>query len=133
MGLSMRAGRPAGPHPEDPNPQWSYSGFGIFRRALAEHIGIDLTQMQNFGGTTNWGTVTSPLRHLLEQADDSGELTARQARELAPALREAVTALAELDTDGFLWSDTSSNGRASEALVALLDRCAAEDLPVYFR
>ncbi|MEU1824216.1 hypothetical protein ABZ502_17535 [Streptomyces abikoensis] len=132
MGLSLQAGRPAGPHPEDPNPQWSYSGFGIFRRALAAHIGIDLDQMRSLGGPVDWDTVTSPLRHLLEHADDSGQLEAWQVRALAPALREAVTALAHQDTDGFLWGDASSNGRASKALVALLELCAAEDLPVYF-
>ncbi|MFE0062293.1 hypothetical protein [Streptomyces sp. NPDC059003] len=131
MGISLRAGRPAGPLPQDPNPQWSYSGFRLFRRTLAEHIGIDLAQMRRFGGTTDWASVASPLRHLLDHADDSGELAAWQARELAPALREALAVLAREDADGLLWSLDSSNGRAAHNLVALLDLCAAEDLPVH--
>ncbi|MFF1717455.1 hypothetical protein [Streptomyces sp. NPDC058268] len=132
MGLSLRAGRPAGPRPTDPWPQWSYAGFGVFRRALAEHIGVDLAQMQRFGGSTGWDTVASPLRHLLDHADDCGELTIGQVRELAPALREAVSSLARQDADGLLWSLDSSNGRAAHDLVALLELCVAEDLPVHF-
>lgn len=133
MGLSLYAGRSAGPRPKDPRPEWSYSGFSIFRRALAAHIGIDLTQMRRFGGTTDWDTVTSPLRHILDHADDCGQLDAWQVHELLPALSAAVANLARQDTDGYLWSAESSNGRATRDLIALLVLCAAENLPVYFR
>lgn len=132
MGLSLQAGRPAGPLPQDPNPQWSYGGFGIFRRALAAHIGIDLSQMHRFGGMTEWSSVAHPLRHLLDHPDDSGELAAWQVRELAPALREALATLARDDADGLLWSPDSSNGRSARDFAALLDLCAAEALPVRF-
>lgn len=135
MGLSLRAGRLVGPLPTDPLPQWSYTGFAFFRRALAEHIGVDLTQMQSSDGLTRWDSVASPLRHLLDHADDCGELTIGQVRELAPALREAVSSLARQaadNADGLLWSLESSNGRAAHDLVALLELCVAEGLPVHF-
>ncbi|MFF2228358.1 hypothetical protein ACFVV7_34135 [Streptomyces globisporus] len=133
MGLSLTAGRPDGPRPQDPTPQWSWGGFGIFRRALAAHIDIDLDQMHGFGGRTAWDRVSNPLRHLLEHSDDSGQLEAWQVKELAPAVRTAVTSLAQHDPEGFMWTDASSNGRSAQGLIALLELCAAEDLPVRFR
>ncbi|MFF9076235.1 hypothetical protein ACF1A9_28685 [Streptomyces sp. NPDC014872] len=132
MGLSLRAGRSTGPLPRDPWPQWSYGGFRLFRRGLAAHAGIDLPRMQGFGGDTAWTGVSSPLRHLLNHPDDSGEISADQARELAPVLHDALTALAAEDADGLLWGPDSHNGRAGRDLVALLTLCGAEGLPVIF-
>ncbi|MDW4912569.1 hypothetical protein [Streptomyces californicus] len=133
MGLTLYADRPDGSQPTDPLPQWSWTGFSLFRRALAAHINIDLDQMNGFGGGTDWDTVSSPLRHLLQQPDDSGYLEPEQVTELAPALRAAVTALSENDPEGFLWTGASSNGRSAQGLITLLEMCAAENLPVRFR
>ncbi|MET7607371.1 hypothetical protein ABZS96_33880 [Streptomyces avermitilis] len=102
-----------------------------FRRGLAAHAGIDLPRMQGFGGDTAWTSVSSPLRHLLNHPDDSGEISADQARELAPVLHDALTALAAEDFDG-LWGPDSHNGRAGRDRVALLTLCGAEGLPVIF-
>lgn len=105
-------------------------GFGQFRRRLARHIGVDLEQMYGFGGEGDWSTVASPLRHLLDHADDRGELTTAQAAELAPVLRKALAELGEsADPDDLAWD---YDRRAGAELVQLLELCVAEDLPVEF-
>lgn len=130
MGLDLRAGREEGRQGTDPWPQWSYLGFGQFRRRLARHIGVDLEQMYGFGGEGDWSTIASPLRHLLDHADDRGELTPAQAAELAPALRRALAELAQdVDPDDLAWD---YDRRAGAELVQLLELCVAEGLPVEF-
>ncbi|MDX3694990.1 hypothetical protein PV726_32555 [Streptomyces europaeiscabiei] len=132
MGLTLRAGHTEGLRPDDPYPQWSYTGFGLFRRRLARHIGIDLDQMRQFGGEGDWSAVASPLRHLLDHADDRGELTAQQAAELAPALRQALDEIGQ-DNDpdeDFLWD---YDQRAGTELVRLLEVCARDNVPVQFQ
>ena len=130
MGLDLRAGREAGRLPDDPWPQWSYAGFNLFRRKLAAHIGIDLDQMKGFGGDGDWAAVASPLRHLLDHADNHGELCPQQAAELAPALQQALYALARDLDYGHTWD---YDRRAGMALVELCARCASENVPVLFR
>lgn len=131
MGLTLRAGRAEGPHPRDPYPQWSYLGFGVFRRRLAQHLGIDLDQMRGFGGEGEWSTVASPLRHLLDHADNEGDLSPQQAAELAPALEQALEEIgAGTDPGDFSWDHDL---RAGTELVALLHMCARENVPVEFR
>ncbi|HWU05453.1 MAG TPA: hypothetical protein VN520_03455 [Streptomyces sp.] len=132
MGLSIRAGRPNGPLPSDPLPQWSYAGFSLFRRGIASHIGINLSQMHGYGGGRRWSNVTSPLRHLLDHDDDRGELTPEQARELAPALSEALAELGRSDPEGLLWGPDGYNGRVGREFVDLLTLCVEEDVPVVF-
>lgn len=131
MGLDFRAGREDGRLPDDPWPQWSYIGFGQFRTRLAAHIGIDLNQMHGFGGDGDWATVASPLRHLLDHADNEGELTPQQAVELAPALQQALFDMARTAE----WGDHAweYDRKAGMALVELCARCASENIPVLFR
>lgn len=131
MGLDLRAGREEGRLGTDPWPQWSYGGFGQFRRRLARHIGLDLEQMHGFGGEGDWAAVASPLRHLLDHADDRGELTPKQAAELAPVLRQALEEIGRGVEPGedVRWD---YDRRAGAELVQLLELCAREDLPVEF-
>lgn len=130
MGLDFRAGREAGRLPDDPWPQWSYLGFSQFRKKLASTIGIGLEQMRGFGGDGDWATVESPLRHLLDHSDCDGELTPQQAVELAPALQQAIYALARDFDYGLAWRHDRESGMA---LVELCARCASENIPVLFR
>ncbi|MGW7688800.1 hypothetical protein ACWGMA_07890 [Streptomyces asiaticus] len=116
--------------PDDPWPQWSYAGFNLFRRKLAAHIGIDLDQMHGHGGDGDWSAVESPLRHLLNHADNDGELSPQQAVELAPTLEQALFALARDVDYGHTYS---YDMRAGRELVELLARCASENVPVLFR
>jgi hypothetical protein len=69
--------------------QWSYSGFNSFRQRLAADIGIDLTQMDGFGGEQrSWDTVNDPLKDLLNHSDCDGHLTAEQCAVIGPRLKE---------------------------------------------
>lgn len=130
MGLDLLAGRDAGILPDDPRPSWPYIGFGHFRRKLAGHIGIDLERMRGYGGEQEWDTVASPLRHILDHADNCGDLSPRQAVELAPALQQALFAFAKDPDYGPQYSYDIEHGRQ---LVELLARCASENIPVLFR
>ena len=70
----------------------SYSGFHDFRKWLARQaLGIDLTSMDGFGGTTPWASLTLPaemkgLPILLSHSDCDGDITPSQAKELLVAL-----------------------------------------------
>ncbi|MFH9765221.1 hypothetical protein ACH4N4_30190 [Streptomyces microflavus] len=130
MGLDLCAGREAGRLPDDPWPQWSYGGFSLFRSKLAATIGVDLDRMKGFGGEGDWSSVESPLRHLLDHADNEGELSPQQAAELAPALEQALFQLARSGAYGHTWD---YDRRAGRELVDLLARCASENVPVLFR
>ena len=70
--------------------QWSYSGFGAFRRALAAEEGVDLAQMVGFGGEREWRTSTdqniTPLAPLLNHSDCDGYLHYWECEEVLPRL-----------------------------------------------
>lgn len=82
MGLNFR----------DSDVSWSYSGFNDFRRRLAASIGIDLDEMERFGGDQPWSTVDDPIVPFLDHSDCEGELTPEECLQVAPRLREIVTA-----------------------------------------
>jgi hypothetical protein len=131
MGLDLRVGREAGRLGSDPWPQWSYGGFNLFRERLAQHIGIDLSSMDGFGGEGDWASVQSPLRHLLDHSDCEGDLSVEQAAELAPALEKALAEISEplAPGDDVRWD---YDVRAGADLVALLRLCVEERVPVEF-
>lgn len=72
--------------------QWSYSGFGEFRRRLAAAEGIDLGRMAGFGlpadEATPWDAVSTPLRPLLDHSDCDGDLSPEECAQVAPRLAE---------------------------------------------
>jgi hypothetical protein len=70
---------------------WGYGMFGVFRRGLAKHEGIDLDTMEGYGEPhTTWRGVRSPLRPLLNHPDDHGRLTIRQMAAMVGPLEQAV-------------------------------------------
>lgn len=85
--------------------QWSYGGFGRFREALAKYEGIDLPKMRGFcpcfgiaadhhtHPALPWDDITTPLKPLLNHSDSDGDLSPEQCTQVAPRLREVVTAL----------------------------------------
>ncbi|MHA6764736.1 hypothetical protein [Streptacidiphilus sp. PAMC 29251] len=72
---------------------WAYGGFGRFRTALAKHEGIDLDQMEGFGGDMPWAPVATPLKPLLDDSDCDGEISPEDCATVAPRLREVINAV----------------------------------------
>lgn len=69
---------------------WSYGGFNRFREALAEEIGLDLNEMEGFGGTRPWKEIDDPIVALLNHTDTEGELTPEECERIWPRLRGLV-------------------------------------------
>jgi hypothetical protein len=59
----------------------SYNGFHEWRVALASLNGMDLTEMEGFGGDKRW-TRKEPFYELLSHCDCEGDLTEEECREL---------------------------------------------------
>lgn len=107
---------------------WSYSGFGLFREALAEYEGIRLRDMAGFCAPWRgddpethpnlpWDKVDTPLKPLLNHSDCDGDLSPEECAQIAPRLREVVNAL---------WPDENDYNRKSGlALAEGMERAAA--------
>ena len=87
---------------------WSYSGFGRFREALAEHEGFNLNEMQGFCApwrgddpethpNRSWDEITTPLKPLLNHSDCEDDLSPEECAQIAPRLREVVNAIWPVD------------------------------------
>ena len=70
---------------------WSYHGFHDFRKRLAAEIGINLNEMQGFGGNLSWDEITDPIVSLLNKSDLEGELSSQECASTAPRLRELIS------------------------------------------
>ncbi|MEU5308258.1 hypothetical protein [Streptomyces sp. NPDC021562] len=72
-----------------PDVSWSYTGFGAFRRWLAQAEGFALDEMHGFGGQRPWNDVSTTLAPLLNHPDDDGpDLTPVQCAAILPRLQE---------------------------------------------
>jgi hypothetical protein len=80
MGLDFR----------ESNAQWSYGGFNSFRRRLATQIGINLDDMQCFGGTIPWKTVKDPIVPFLNHSNCEGTMTPEAMKKVAPRIKALV-------------------------------------------
>lgn len=91
--------------------------FRLFRRALAAIVGIDLDDMEGFGGRVPWEMVADPLVPLLRASDVAGRVAAPRCALVAARLRavlaEAGPRRAEL-------------GAQADALLAGLEAAATE-------
>ncbi|MFJ7916106.1 MULTISPECIES: hypothetical protein [unclassified Lysinibacillus] len=77
--------------------RWSYSGFGNFRKRLAEQIGMDLDNMEGFGGNVPFHIYQDDIIPLLDHSDCDGELTPDECKQVAPRLRELVSGWEDYD------------------------------------
>jgi hypothetical protein len=71
---------------------WSYGGFAHFRKRVAKDaLGIDLAEMDGFGGDRSWSEFADDsLTPLLNHSDCDGELWGWEVDGLADRLRAVV-------------------------------------------
>ena len=69
---------------------WGWSYFGAFRRRLAKEAGIDLEQMQGFGGARSWDTIHDDIVPFLACSDVDTAFKLQQCETIALRLRELV-------------------------------------------
>lgn len=112
--------------------EWSYSGYGEFRKKIAAQVGIDLYQMDGFHNVDksvlsiqgweayreaieadlsqekiSWDTVGDPIKILLNHSDCEGQIPSDQCEVLADRLEEIIKDWPErvrLKTDPF-WQE----------------------------
>lgn len=73
--------------------QWSYHGFSAFRQELARLEGIELEEMQGFGGQRPWDEYATDLRPLLDHSDCDGDLSPEECAQVWPRLAKLVSRL----------------------------------------
>lgn len=78
------------------NAQWSYSGFGNFRRKVALEFGIDLFLMEGFCGNRlmtpiSWNTVKHPIKYFLNHSDSDGSISAKRCEVLYPIIKDVIS------------------------------------------
>ncbi len=112
MGLDILPLKPV----YDESVGFSYGGFHSFRKRLAAAVGIDLLEMEGFGGEQRpWPDADDePLVYLLHHSDCDGSLGFTECDAIAYRLRE-VTEKA--------FADSIEDGWMRERGFALADLC----------
>lgn len=83
-----------------PDVSWSYTGFSVFRKWLAQAEGFTLTEMNRFGGEHQWCSVSTTLAPLLNHPDDDGpDLTTAQCAAMLPRLEAILDQQQSDDSD----------------------------------
>jgi hypothetical protein len=70
---------------------WSYGGFNRFRFRIAQSVGIDLGEMQGFGGSKPWTGIKDAIVPFLNHSDCDGTLGPKNCEKIAKRLREIVS------------------------------------------
>ncbi|MER6150680.1 hypothetical protein ACWCQB_16930 [Streptomyces hirsutus] len=111
-----------------PDVSWSYTGFGMFRKWLAQVEGFALAGMDGFGGDRQWSSVSTTLAPLLNHPDDEGDLTPAQCAAMLPRLEEI---LGRHEPDA---GDPLLRRRIEDvsALVTVLRICVDKDVELVF-
>ncbi|WP_051858602.1 hypothetical protein [Streptomyces cellulosae] len=108
---------------------WSYTGFGGFRRWLAQTEGFELNEMDGFGGQRPWNDVSTTLAPLLNHPDDDGpDLTPVQCAAILPRLQEIADQPHERSIDSLLQRHLDD----ARQLVAVLQLCIQKDVALLF-
>lgn len=111
-----------------PDVSWSYTGFSMFRKWLAQAEGFTLTEMNGFGGERQWRSVSTTLAPLLNHPDDEGSLAPAQCAAMLPRL-EAI-----LDQRQSDYSDPVIRRRIEDVrqLITVLRFCVDKDVELIF-
>ncbi|MFD9434174.1 hypothetical protein [Streptomyces sp. NPDC060002] len=112
-----------------PDVSWSYTGFGVFRRWLAQAEGFELNEMDGFGGQRSWKDVSTTLAPLLNHPDDDGpDLTPAQCAAILPRLQEIADQPQEGNMDPLLQRHLDD----ARQFVAVLHLCIEKDVDLLF-
>ncbi|MFF9819374.1 hypothetical protein [Streptomyces sp. NPDC014006] len=112
-----------------PDVSWSYSGFGAFRRWLAQAEGFALDEMHGFGGHRPWNDAFTTLAPLLNHPDDDGpDLTPAQCAAILPRLQEIAGQPQGGSTDPLLQRHRDD----ARQLVVVLRLCIEKEVDLTF-
>ncbi|WP_225846884.1 hypothetical protein [Streptomyces sp. HPF1205] len=112
-----------------PDVSWSYTGFGVFRRWLAQTEGFTLEEMHGFGGQRPWNDVFTTLEPLLNHPDDDGpDLTPTQCAAILPRLQEIAGQPQDASTAPLLQRHIDD----ARQLVVVLQLCIEKDVDLIF-
>ncbi|MER6221121.1 hypothetical protein ABT189_11125 [Streptomyces sp900105755] len=112
-----------------PDVSWSYTGFGAFRRWLAQAEGFALDEMHGFGGQRPWNDVSTTLAPLLNHPDDDGpDLTPIRCAAILPRLQEIADQPQGGTTDPLLQRHIDD----ARQLVVVLQLCIEKDVDLLF-
>ncbi len=112
-----------------PDVSWSYTGFNIFRRRLAQAEGFDLSEMCGFGGQRPWSDVSTTLTPLLDHPDDGGpDLTPAQCAAISPRLEEIAHQWQEGSSDPLLQRHIDD----IRQVMVVLRLCVEKDVDLVF-
>ncbi|MFT8709786.1 MAG: hypothetical protein ABF820_10185 [Sporolactobacillus sp.] len=100
---------------------WSYGLFHQFREMLASAIGMDLNQMEGFGGSIPFADFDDPIIPLLDHSDCEGSLSVAECQQVAPRLA-ALTAN---------WPEANFK-QEIRSLIHGMERAIQENQPLYF-
>lgn len=112
-----------------PDGSWSYTGFGVFRRWLAQSEGFELNEMHGHGGQHLWSDVSTALEPLLNHPDDDGpDLTPSQCATILPRLQEIANQPQEASIDPLLQRHLQD----IRHLVVVLQLCIDKEVDLLF-
>ncbi len=70
------------------NAHFGYTSFRQFRQTLANTVGIDLNDMEGFGGMRPWSEIEDPLVPFLSRNDYDGYLTVDECSAVIQRVKE---------------------------------------------
>lgn len=106
------------------SPSWSYGGFMKFRVRVAESIGINLCEMEDFADRGKKWPENDSIELLLDHSDCEGELNPEECEKIAPRLEEIINS----------WGTSPEDYDTKQGLllVAAMKECVAEKACLIF-
>jgi hypothetical protein len=101
---------------------WAYNGFHRFREKLAREIGINLNDMEGFGGDTKW-TLGDPIVILLRHPDCEGIIESLDCGAVGNRVLKLI----------HNWDDTDYDKIHGTLLGVGMIICAANGIDLLFR
>jgi len=120
---------PGDDNTSSPDVSWSYSGFGVFRRWLAQAEGFNLDEMYGFGGHRPWINVSTTLTPVLNHPDVAGpDLSPIQCAAILPRLQQIADQRHEENIEPVVQRHIDD----ARQLVVVLQFCVGRDVDLLF-